>query len=59
MSRAFALYLALFSLLSLVVHLDRMCESLAVLALAIFASHYLSEHLRHNSRRSRMRQPRC
>jgi len=57
MSRAFALYLALFSLLSLVVHLDRMCEFLAILALAIFASHYLFEYLRHNSRRGRMREP--
>ena len=34
MSRAFALYLALFSLLSLVVHLDRMCEFLAIVAVA-------------------------
>lgn len=57
MSREFALYLVLFSLLSLVVHLDRMCELLAVLAVAIFASHYLVEHLRHHSRRSRLRQP--
>lgn len=57
MSRAFALHLALFSLLSLVVHLDRMCALLALLALAIFASHYLCEHLRHNSRRGRIRQP--
>jgi len=57
MSRAFALYLALFSLLSLVVHLDRMGELLAVVALAIFASHRLVEHLRHHARRSRMRQP--
>jgi hypothetical protein len=57
MSRAFALYLALFSLLSLVVHLDRMCAFLALLAFAIFASDHLLRYLRHNSRRSRMRQP--
>ena len=57
MSRAFALYLALFSLLSLVVHLDRMCAFLAILALAIFASDYLFESPRHNSRRSRTREP--
>lgn len=57
MSRAVALYLALFSLLSLVVHLERMCAFLAIFALAIFASDYLLEYLRHNSRRSRMREP--
>jgi hypothetical protein len=57
MSRACALYLALFSLLSLVVHLDRMCEFLAILAVAIFASDYRFEYPRHNSRRSRMREP--
>jgi hypothetical protein len=60
MSRAFALHLALFALLSLVVHLERMSEFLALLALAIFAAHYLSEHHpRHAARRSRMRQPPC
>jgi hypothetical protein len=57
MSRAFALYLALFSLLSLVVHLDRMCDFLAILAVVIFVSDDLSEHLRHHTRRSRMREP--
>jgi len=57
MSRAFALYLALFSVLSLVVHLERMCEFLAILALAIFASDYRFEYPRPNSRRRRMREP--
>ena len=57
MSRAFAFYLALFSLLSLVVHLDRMCEFLALLALVIFVSDCLSKYLPHHTRRSRMREP--
>jgi len=57
MSRPFALHLGLFSLLSLVVHLDRMCAFLALLAFAIFASDRLLQYLRHHSRRSQMRQP--
>jgi hypothetical protein len=57
MSRAFAFYLALFSLLSLLVHLDRMCEFLAILALVIFVSDYRSVYLRHHPRRRRLREP--
>jgi hypothetical protein len=57
MSRAVALHLALFSLLSLVVHLNRMCALLALVAVAIFASDHLGQYLRHSSRRGRMRAP--
>lgn len=51
MTRALAAFLALFSLLSLLVRLERTCELLGVLALAILSLDFAIGHLTSGSRR--------
>jgi hypothetical protein len=55
MVRAFAAFLALFSVLSLIVHLAWMSEFLGAFALLVFASDQIAGYVRAGERRSSVR----